>query len=741
MMKIILLVTKLINRAIYQKLKLFLFFVLFLFISIKAHAECDFIDSKFIEELNNPSSINKITIEIPKSGKYNRNFVQTLVSNSKNIPSKLKKKFSAKIKVLYSFGSCTFGATVKQTGDWRDHIGFTDGGKPIRSLNVKLNQGNILNIVRFKLLIPKTRNNLHEILGSVLLRELGYIAPETFQVKTEINGVNSLMLFQEDARKELLENNKRREGPLFEGDENILWSFQEFENFELIHLSLSRMINDEWFLKGKNSQKIALSSFSRLQEAYLKSSKLKSHIFFNPNENDNYLFHDYAIAILSMNGEHGLHNANRRFYFNSFIQDFEPIYYDGNLDLLDRTSIKDSMLQINLSKDFSENYIKKLSLSNWSNDVFLKFFKRVVISESSAYKFYIQSIENIQRNEEIIVSKIRNSKIIKTNKKDLDEFIRIYISDQSKYNFEQIILSKIDLNKNMSMQNNGVSMITSIMDISELISDNKINGKRAVYIPSNSYNYTDKHERLQNISSNIITSKDMKFSIDENNKIMTFEQSQNNDWVLINDFNFSNWKIIFNGINHVQDTKESTKQNFNYYGMTGCLNFYKVEFDKTNISSSGGNCEDNLNIFDSVGNINNIRVNDSFSDGVDIDFSNIIINNIVINDAGNDCFDVSGGAYEINNLSAVKCGDKGVSIGEKSVINIENLNVNQAVSAISSKDMSISNINTGNFSNVENCYEAFQKKQEFGGSLISFAFLDCSASKFVDKNSLMIQSQ
>ena len=37
--------------------------------------------------------------------------------------------------------------------------------------------------------------------------------------------------------------------------------------------------------------------------------------------------------MLAMNGEHGLATHNRRFYFNSFTQQFEPIYYDGDLDL------------------------------------------------------------------------------------------------------------------------------------------------------------------------------------------------------------------------------------------------------------------------------------------------------------------------------------------------------------------------------------------------------------------------
>ena len=45
------------------------------------------------------------------------------------------------------------------------------------------------------------------------------------------------MLFQEDARKELLERNKRREGPIFEGDESLIWSYKI-----LIILSLANLL-------------------------------------------------------------------------------------------------------------------------------------------------------------------------------------------------------------------------------------------------------------------------------------------------------------------------------------------------------------------------------------------------------------------------------------------------------------------------------------------------------------------
>ena len=76
------------------------------------------------------------------------------------------------------------------------------------------------------------------------------------------------------------------------------------------------------------------------------------------------------------------------------------------------------------------------------------------------------------------------------------------------------------------------------------------------------------------------------------------------------------------------------------FGITGCLNFYDVNFQGTNIKVTNGQCEDSLNIINSTGSINTIEIVDGYSDSVDIDFSSIFIDYLDINNAGNDCFDV-----------------------------------------------------------------------------------------------------
>ena len=160
--------------------KLFLAFVL-LTVSTLSWANCTFNTSEYLFQLQEPSSINEIHVEVPKSASFVKNFLRILTSGTRNIPPTLKKDFEARIIVDYEFGRCIFSASVRQTGDWKDHISLVEGN-PLRSLNVKLREGNIMNAIRFKLLIPATRNDLNEVLGSLVARELGFIAPETIKV-------------------------------------------------------------------------------------------------------------------------------------------------------------------------------------------------------------------------------------------------------------------------------------------------------------------------------------------------------------------------------------------------------------------------------------------------------------------------------------------------------------------------------------------------------------------------------
>ena len=273
-----------------------------------------------------------IKINVPKSAKYAEKFVKTIISRAKNIHPDLKKRFKAEVVVNYNFGTCYFKASVRQSGDFKDLI-MIDGGRLYRLLNVKLDTGNIFRAVQFKLPISKTRNRENEILASLILKGLGIISPETFAVAVNVDGISTPMLCQEVSRKELLEKNYRREGPIFEGQEELLWSLAVFQLFELENFLLSKMTNKNWFEKGSSLQAITFSAYSLLQSAYLDyATNLKERQGFivYPNQKDRSKFSEYMFALLAMNGAHALIPHNRKFYFNSITSKFEPIHYDGN---------------------------------------------------------------------------------------------------------------------------------------------------------------------------------------------------------------------------------------------------------------------------------------------------------------------------------------------------------------------------------------------------------------------------
>jgi hypothetical protein len=715
-------------------------------------ADCDFKTGKYINELSDPSFLKKIDIKIPKSSAYNKNILKIYSSNKNSIASNLKKRFYAKVIVHYSFGICKYKARIRQHGNQKDHISLTHNGKVVRSLDVHLKTGNIMGIVNFKLLLPKTRRGKNEILAALILKKSGFISPETFDVITEVNNVKSKMLFQEKSEKELLEKNFKRESAIFEGDQSLLWSYKNYKNFELEPLLLAKMVNNKWFLKGPVSQKISLSAFSKLQLSYLNyANNIEKNIYslIDPNKDKNEIFPNFYFTLLAMNGFHALRPHNRKYYYNPFSTYFEPIYYDGMIkfDDLNQNPFRhnlDKILSIAFKKPLDSNFLNKLILIAKSKNLKEEFFKRIEYDYVDKEIFYEKSIlhylSNINKLNEIIKDNVN----LFENEKNFSKKLEIYQSFQQKKKISQEIVSSIkfiDENYFVRFKSGNLRELNQ-KKMSKLLSKNIIDKKRAVLLTKDNPIIEDinNYKRvIKNFNGDIKTSKGVKINILNNNKTIEFIQSKNDDWIFIENADISNWNIKLVGIQKNNKPSNDIDQNFNEYGLTGCLTFYNSHFANVNFEIKNGKCEDSLNIISSTGQINNITIENAYRDAIDIDFSNINIFDTNIIDAGNDCLDFSGGHYILDMVRAQKCGDKGVSIGEKSSINIKQLNVEFSKIGISSKDFSKTNLQRANIINTELCAEVKQKKQEFGGSLLVISNLNCDAKLDIGQNSILIR--
>ena len=131
-------------------LRIILIFIIFC--NLKVNAKCNFKSADFIEELSNPKYITKIQITTPKIKKYRENQLRILVSNDYVIQKNFKNYFKSKIIVSYTFGECHYKGKIRQHGDWNDHI-ILDAGAIKSSGRVNLEKGNVMNAVRFTLLL------------------------------------------------------------------------------------------------------------------------------------------------------------------------------------------------------------------------------------------------------------------------------------------------------------------------------------------------------------------------------------------------------------------------------------------------------------------------------------------------------------------------------------------------------------------------------------------------------------
>jgi len=726
--------------------------LLIVFFSLEAYSECDFTSGSHIDELDNPSHILLIEVQVPKSSSYAKNLFKIYSAKTENIPPKLKKKFKANIIVHYTFGECIYKAIVRQSGDWKDHIALKNG-QPINSLDVKLKNGNILNAVGFKLLLPVTRNGLNEVLGSLILKDLGFIAPETFEVNTSINGVDSIMLFQEKSAKELLERNLKREGPIFEGDESLLWSYQDYRISELEPIATSRMVNDSWFEKGINSQAIVLQSYAILQNAYLaygykyqKNKMEELSLFPNIIEDDKTI--NYHAALIAMHGIHALRPHNRKFYFNSLEQQFEPIYYDGNINLLqslDLSYLKNyGPIKYALPHNPNNNFIK-LSQSLNSNGKLKENFLNRVTNQNQAENFFQNGINQFKENMNIF-------KTYQNRKLPSEESIKRFIEPNYEWyknfsdlkGFEQRIVTSIDFKDNyfrFSFKNKSFFEGTAD-NASKLLTRKNLEGERTVYIPVININSKKNEYKSMNIGSSLIRmSKGINVEIIEDQKTIKFMQSDPLDWVLISNGDLSSWNITFNGLEHFGDSTETPKQRFNNFGLTGCLTIYNSQINQSYFSINNGGCEDSINIINSFGKNISVIVKNAQADAIDADFSDLEFKNLDIINAANDCFDVSGGRYSIKEGILKNCQDKAISVGEKSNLTVNNITIIGANIGVAAKDLSKVLVIQMEAINTNICADARRKKQEFGGAELTINEYKCSGKVDVGTESVFLNGE
>ncbi|MEA1882948.1 MAG: CotH kinase family protein [Thermotogota bacterium] len=159
--------------------------------------------------------------------------------------------------------------------------------------------------------------------------------------------------------------------------------------------------------------------------------------------------------------------------------------------------------------------------------------------------------------------------------------------------------------------------------------------------------------------------------------------------------------------------------------LTGAITFYEspVEIDGCKLSNNKAG-DDMLNIVRSEFEIKNSLFKHALSDALDVDFGKGSIFHTSFVDCGNDGLDFSGSAVDVTKCFVSGAGDKGVSVGENSRVNVNQIEFNDCYVATASKDRSQVNIENVKISASEVGFVIYQKKSEFGQSAMAVSSVD-----------------
>ena len=212
------------------------------------------------------------------------------------------------------------------------------------------------------------------------------------------------------------------------------------------------------------------------------------------------------------------------------------------------------------------------------------------------------------------------------------------------------------------------------------------------------------------------------------------------------------WKGIYVNSNSVKDDfsvlNNVNISNYTYFDnekiqLTGGINFINSKINIFNSNISGSFAEDAINLVNTDFKVFNTIVQNSISDGIDVDFGNGEITNSKFNNIEGDAIDLSGSFVNIENVSINNIGDKAISAGEETTAKINRLYISSSRIGIASKDSSIV---TGSNVEILDCglfdFTAYQKKSYFTGAFLKIDTIsNCNKSLVQHGSKLIINNK
>ena len=710
---IILLITYYLNSGMYQRFKpvalakkidtiildKYLGFSIF---EIEDYVKIKFISIKYIFVKNKFEDVN---IEIDQKNLYN------LELQRKNKIKGSSKNFEIFSKAVLKNNKKNYNIKLRVKGDrvlhWYD--------KDQTSYKIDLiGQNRIWGLEEFSVQKPITRNYVYEFIFHKLLEFNELISLKYFFVNLSLNdNKQGIYAVEEGFSKELIERNKKRNGPIFGLEETLGTDYPSVE-YDLY------------------SKKFWMNNHPQLINHAL--SKLNSLKQKKANVNEIFDLEKWATFFAVIDLSHMLHGSlskSVKLYYNPVTAKFEPIGFDGhyNPNLFKDFLILDFMDPDNRNCSYicsdRKWYLRLLKNNDGSNnieflDLYINALKKIS-SENFINEFEKNNLKKIELYNSQLLSEISKKDLNYYKGIGLYIFNKNFLLERSKY--IQNRLFELTNVKNLQINLNEDQVKT--LDLLKNDNVEYLNGEYYLtkdLIIKNNY-YLSKNKKL-NIKEGIkiifkedaslISEGSIFFNGTKEKPIIIYGESKNGSFVLSNnDYSFSN--VIFKNLSFPKN------KNKILYGGINIINS-KVAIIDTEISNS--NSEDAINIISSHSYIKNLIMNNISADAIDIDFGDLVFENITCKNILNDCLDVSGAHIQGKYLEAIDVMDKGLSFGENSVGIISNVNFIKNKLGIAVKDGS--ELSLSKYILKKNKYDiaVFNKKEEYGESTLNLNELE-----------------
>jgi hypothetical protein len=672
---------------------------------------------------------------------------------------------------------CFLKIQIRPHGDQKDHR----EGDYLPSLQVKVLKGNIFGVTDFLLLRPQQRGYSNEIFATQLFRSIGLMAPRTMMVDIEFLSKNYKFLFQEKIRKEFLENSGKREGPLLEGDERFVFHLGDvpFVNHRISNFNIVKKSSNYDFLSEKSLSILNMYGANHSQKIhrgwlidyFSMQNNFNTNSFENLDIFDSIMFSIDALAGLSL--------QDRRFYYDAIQSKFIPIFYDGIPNLFDKRNqfieknIKYKDLT-HIKKTYIEFVMPSLFEGKVSRSAVHGAAKSIILINSINQDAFFSnlnklganiSLDNSKKAFQAIVSRLEQMKSFDENKIfDLDAMHvllfenyftnkfkseKIAFNSNSPENYEicSINYDKCNFVKKSTFKKDKLLGQRAKIEKNDLIYLNKLKNhelKKGWFHQKNTESELDQIQ-IDDNSFALVSQKGISLKVLNSEKKITITKNHWSGRLVFTGKILKDWNIFFvdeTDASIVVPVGSSTFSDKN--SLTGCINFYNIRLENISINNKNSRCEDAINFINASGSVNEIYVENALSDGVDFDFSNLEIKSLISKNAKNDCADFSWGHYKIDKFLVVNCGDKGVSVGENSTVEIKDLLSQNTEIGVASKDSAILKIKNAIIQNTKICVAAYRKKQEFFGGYLSidnYSCSDYSQEKEIEKSSFISINQ